>query len=257
MTDSKPVKDSKAPAIARAAAALRLLGKSEQPLGLNAIARELEINPSTCLYVMRALVAEELVSFDPATKRYALDAGVLTLARHWLRRNRFPDLAQPVLDRQAAEFGVTMLAVQIVGLDHIVAVAVAQAGTFQLSVQVGNRFPALISATGRVIAAFGSYPEADLRARFERLRWENPPSFADWQHQVAATRASGLGVDEGNYISGVTVIAAPIWRGPGQPSHALIAIGVGSALSSRRADLEPAMLAAARSLTEQMGGEVR
>lgn len=257
MTDSKPVKDSKAPAIARAAAALRLLGKSEQPLGLNAIARELGINPSTCLYVMRALVAEELASFDPVTKRYALDAGVLTLARQWLRRNRFPDLAQPVLDRLAAQFGVTMLAVQIVGLDHIVAVAVAQAGTFQLSVQVGNRFPALISATGRVIAAFGSYPEAELRTRFDRLRWENPPGFADWQEQVATTRTSGLGVDEGNYISGVTVLAAPIWRGPGQPSHALVAIGVGTALSSRRAELEPVMLNAARSLTEQMGGEPR
>jgi hypothetical protein len=33
------------------------------------------------------------------TKRYSLEAGVLTLARHWLRRNRFNDLAQPVLDR--------------------------------------------------------------------------------------------------------------------------------------------------------------
>jgi DNA-binding IclR family transcriptional regulator len=49
--------------------------------------------------VLRALVAEEFVSFDPDTKRYSLEAGVLTLARHWLRRNQFTDLVQPVLDR--------------------------------------------------------------------------------------------------------------------------------------------------------------
>lgn len=254
---SSPVRDSKAPAISRAAAVLRLLGKSDQPQGLNTIARELGINPSTCLYVMRALVAEELVSFEPETKRYALDAGVLTLARQWLRRNRFADLAQPLVDRLAQGFGVTVLGVQIMGLDHIVAVSVAQAGTFQLSVQVGNRFPALISATGRVIAAFGSYPEEDMKARFARLRWENPPSFAQWQDQVAATRESGLGVDEGNYISGVTVLAAPVWKGRGRPSHALVAIGVGSALSARRGELEPALIAAARSLTDQLGGEAR
>jgi DNA-binding IclR family transcriptional regulator len=252
---SKAVKDSKAPAISRAAAVLRLLGKSDAPLGLNTIARELGLNPSTCLYVLRALVAEELVTFDPDTKRYALEAGVLTLARQWLRRNQFPDLAQPVIDRIALQFGITVLGVQIMGLDHIIAVAVAQAGTFQLSVQVGNRFPALISATGRCIAAFGNYPADDIESRFARLRWEDAPSYAEWLAQVEETRRQGFGVDEGNYISGVTVIAAPIWKARGRPSHALVAIGVGAALKANQAELEPALLAAARSLTAQLGGE--
>ena len=90
---ARAVEASKAPAISRAAAVLRLLGKSDAPLGLQAIARELGLVPSTCLHVLRALVAEEFVSCDPSTKRYALEAGVLTLARHWLRRDRFTDLA--------------------------------------------------------------------------------------------------------------------------------------------------------------------
>ncbi|MEY4722408.1 MAG: hypothetical protein RIQ46_2133, partial [Pseudomonadota bacterium] len=139
-------------------------------------------------------------------------------------------------------------------LEHMVAVAVAQAGTFQLSVQVGNRFPALISATGRVLAAFGNYPESELAARFAKLRWESPPAFADWLEQVEQTRRRGIGVDDGNYISGVTVLAAPVWKGGGRPSHALVAIGVGTALKGRQAELEPALIAAARSLTEQLGG---
>src|ERR1043166_8657015 len=207
------VKDSKAPAISRAAAVLRLLGKSDVPLGLQAIARELGLVPSTCLYVLRALVAEELVAFDTATKRYALEAGVLTLARQWLRRNQFPDLVQPLLDRTAREFEATLLGVQIVGLDHIIAVAVSQAsGNFQLSTQVGSRFPALISATGRCIAAFGEHSESQLRARFRKLRWDEPPSWEEWLAQVAETRARGYGVDAGNYISGVTVVAAPVWK---------------------------------------------
>ncbi len=251
------MKDSKAPAISRAAAVLRLLGKSDAPLGLQPIARELGLVPSTCLYVLRALVAEELVSFDPDTKRYALEAGVLTLARQWLRRNQFTDLAQPALDRIAHVFDVTMLGVQIVGLDHIIAVAVSQASSnFQLSTQVGSRFPALISATGRCIAAFGDYPEAQLQARFRTLRWEEPPSFEEWMEQVRETRAQGFGIDEGNYISGVTVLAAPVWKARGSPSHALVAIGIGSALRrSGLPALQEALLSAARSLSHQMGGE--
>src|ERR1700740_3376623 len=172
---AQAVETSKAPAISRAAAVLRLLGKSDAPLGVQAIARALGLVPSTCLYVLRALVAEELVSFDPDTKRYALEAGILTLARHWLRRNRFNDLAQPLLDRISQRFDVTMRGVQIVGLDHIITVAVSQAGqNFQLSTQIGSRFPALISATGRCIAAFGEHSEAELRARFKTLRWGDP-----------------------------------------------------------------------------------
>jgi DNA-binding IclR family transcriptional regulator len=256
---ARAVKESKAPAISRAAAVLRLLGKHDAPLGLQPIARELGLVPSTCLYVLRALVAEGLVAFDPDTKRYALDAGVLTLARQWLRRDAFADLAQPALDKLAQRFGVTMLGVQVFGLDRIIAVAVSQGGTFQVNVQVGSRFPALISATGRCIAAFGDYPESQLEARFRPLRWDDPPSFAEWREQVAQTRAQGFGIDEGHYISGMTVLAAPVWKSrdgaaAGRPSHALVAIGLGSALRRDLADLGEALLVASRSLSGQMSG---
>ncbi|MET0269943.1 MAG: IclR family transcriptional regulator [Sphingomonas sp.] len=255
---ARTVKESKAPAIARAAAILRLLGRSETPLGVQAIARALGLVPSTCLYLLRALAEEELVAFDPDTKRYALDAGVLTLARQWLRRDRFADLSQPVLDRLSRTFDVTLLGVQVVGLDHMVVVSLAQSNqTLQLNTSVGSRFPALISATGRCIAAFGDHDMAELEARFAGLRWDDPPSLAAWRAQVAQARAQGYAVDEGNYIAGVTVVAAPVWKGAGRPSHALVAIGLGSAM--RRGgltDLAEALLGGARSLSARLSGGV-
>lgn len=255
---ARAVRDSKAPAISRAAAILRLLGKSEKPLGLQTIARSLELVPSTCLYVLRALVVEELVSFDPDTKRYSLEAGVLTLARGWLRRNEFTDLAQPELERISQRFDVTMLGAHIVGLDHIIVVAVAQSGaSLQVSAQIGSRFPALISATGRCIAAFGDHSEEDIAARFGTLRWDEPPTYEDWKVQVAQTREQGFAVDAGNYISGVTVLAAPVWKTRGKLSHALVAIGIGSAVKgSGLPALQQALLAAAESLSHRMCGEV-
>ncbi len=208
--------------------------------------------------MLRALVDEELVSFDPDTKRYSLEAGVLTLARHWLRRNQFTDLAQPVLDRLSQNFGVTMLGVNIVGLDHIIVVAVSHSGnTFQLSAEIGSRFPALISATGRCIAAFGNCDEQELEARFRGLRWDDPPTFADWQAQVEQTRHQGFAVDEGNYIAGVTVVAAPVWKRRDQLSHALVAIGIGSALRrDGMPELQQALVDAAGTLSNQLCGEV-
>jgi DNA-binding IclR family transcriptional regulator len=254
---AKAMEASKAPAISRAAAILRLLGKSDAPLGVQAIARELGLVPSTCLYVLRALVAEELVAFDADTKRYSLEAGVLTLARQWLRRNPFNELAQPALDRLAEAFDVTMLGVQIVGLDHIIVTALSQSGTsFHLSTQIGSRFPALISATGRCIAAFGDYSDAELKARFKTLRWDEPPPFEDWKAQVVETRAQGYAVDDGNYMSGVAVVAAPVWKARGRPSHALVAIGIGGALKRKGLpELGEALKGAAQTLSGQLTGE--
>jgi DNA-binding IclR family transcriptional regulator len=254
---AKAVKTSKAPAISRAAAVLRLLGKSDAPLGVQAIARELGLVPSTCLHVLRALVAEELVSFDNDTKRYSLEAGVLTLARHWLRRNRFTDLAQPLLDRIGQTSDVTLLGVQIVGLEHIIVVVTSQSGhNLQLSTQIGSRFPALISATGRCIAAFGGHTDEELAARFRTLRWDEPPSFAQWKAQVRQTREQGFALDTGNYISGVTVLAAPVWKARAQLSHALVAIGIGNSLRRGGMDaLQDALLSAAQTVSSQLCGE--
>ena len=181
--------------------------------------------------MLRALAEEELVAFNADTKRYTLEAGVLTLARGWLRRNRFADLVQPVLDRLAREYGVTMLGVQVVGLEHMIVIATTLGGSnFQLSAQVGSRFPALISATGRCIAAFGEHSEAAIRKRFDALRWDEPPGFELWSQQVAQTRERGWAIDDGNYIAGVTVLAAPVWKAPGTPGHALVAVGLASSV---------------------------
>ncbi len=247
---------NKAPAITRAAAILRLLGKSDTPLGVNAIARELALVPSTCLYVLRALTAEELVAFDPATKRYALDAGVLALARGWLKRDRFADLVQPPLARIAADFGVTALGVQVAGLEHMTVIATALGGGgFRLSAEVGSRFPALISATGRCVAAFGGHGESALRKRFDALRWDLVPDWEQWWAEVAQTRARGWAIDAGRYIEGVTVIAAPVWRSSGAPSNALVAVGLSGAVERSGVEaLGEALRAAAKGLTDQLSG---
>lgn len=247
---------SKAPAISRAAAVLRLLGKSESPLGVQFIARELGLVPSTCLHILRALVAEEFVAFNPDTKRYSLEAGVLTLARQWLNRDKFVDLAQPLLDNIARIFNVTVVGGSIVGLEHIIVVAASQSSPdFHLSAQIGSSFPTLIGATGRCFAAFGGYSEADLEARFKTLRWDEAPSFEEWNAQIAQTRRQGFAVDEGNYLSGVTVIAAPVWSGRATLGHTLVALGISSVVERTGfAKLQEAILSAAQTLSSQLGG---
>jgi DNA-binding IclR family transcriptional regulator len=251
------VEASKAPAIARAAAVMRLLGKAETGLGVHAIARELELVPSTCLHVLRALVAEEFVAFDQGTKRYSLDAGVLTLARHWLRRNRFSLVAQNPIDRIAEAHQVSVLGASVVSADHIVVVAMSPAVQgLQISTQIGSRFPALISATGRCIAAFGDFSPDELKTRFESLQWGNPPTFEEWSNDVENVRRTGIGVDEGRYIPGVTVVAAPVWSEGERFGQTLVAIGLTSLLQGDALTrLKDAILAGARDISRHLSGD--
>ena len=50
------VDSGQVPAVSRALAILRLLGKSETPMGVQEIARALELIPSTALHILRVLV---------------------------------------------------------------------------------------------------------------------------------------------------------------------------------------------------------
>jgi DNA-binding IclR family transcriptional regulator len=219
-------RDRQVPAVTRAIAILRLLGKSEAPLGVNAIARALDLVPSTCLHILRVLTTEELIAFDPQTKRYSLGVGVIALARSALRRNSFADRAQPAVDGLSRRHGVTAIGVQVVGIEHFVVVAISRSGQgLHLHTDIGSRFPALISATGRCIAAYSRLPASDIERRFRALRWDNPPTLEQWRADVETARRVGYAVDEGNYISGVTIIAAPVLN-DGSVSHAVIAVGL-------------------------------
>lgn len=223
------------PAVTRAASILRVVARSETPLGVQAIARELVLVPSTCLHILRALVAEDLLAFDPETKRYRLGAGLVSLARTLLKRSTFGELVQPHLEQLSKQLGATALGLQVRGLEHVIVTAISRAREpFHIHVDVGSRFPALISASGRCIAAFGNHDAADLRERFRQLRWDRAPTFAQWQQQVRAAREAGFGVDVDNYILGVTVVSAPIRVGA-EVAHALVVVGLTERLRDQAA----------------------
>jgi DNA-binding IclR family transcriptional regulator len=213
--------------VTRAVAILRLLGRSEEPLGVNAIARALELIPSTCLHILRVLVAEELVGFDPSTKRYQLAAGLVSLARSALRGTGLAEVAQPELDRLSRRYGITAAGVQVLGLEHIVVVAISRSDhALRLHVDVGSRFPALLSASGLCIAAFGAHPWPALERHFRGLRWDQPPALETWRAAIETTRREGYAVDEGHYLRGVTVVAAPVAGAGDAVRHVVVAVGV-------------------------------
>src|ERR1700730_5384909 len=146
------------PAVSRSIAILRFLGASAEPMGVKAIAQALGMVTSTCLHILRVLVDEELVKVD-ATKRCNLGLGMLSLVRSVLDNNSFPAAVQAALERISKQWNVTAVGLEIGGLDQAVVMALSHSKMpFRLHVDVGSRFPALISATGHLMAAYSDLP---------------------------------------------------------------------------------------------------
>ncbi len=243
------------PALSRGIAILRLLGRSGAPLGVHEIARSLDLVPSTCLHILRVLSAEHLVAMDKATKKYSVAAGLVALARTALRQHTFPAEVQPDLDELSVLYGATAIGVEASGLEHMVVVALARAvSPLQVHVEIGSRFPALISATGRCLAAFVTYPWSEIKARFARLRWDVPPTLEAWRAEVEATRLAGYAIDDGQYIRGVSIVAAPVRMANGS-MNALVVVGVSEQM--RRiglTEMGTELRGRAARLTEAFGG---
>jgi DNA-binding IclR family transcriptional regulator len=235
------------PAVSRALAILRWLGNTGDPASLKTIASALSLVPSTCLHILRVLVAEGLVRVDEDTKRYTLGSGMLSLARSVIERSSFTTLVQPSLDSLVQIWGLTTMGVEIQSNGYAIVLALARSPTpFGLHTDVGSRFPSLVSATGRLVAAFGDPDWTRLRKQFKSLPWDKPVDFATWRKEVEVAKKRGFSVDRDRYMSGITVVAVPVLTG-GRMTHTLVCAGL-----SERLDLRQIT-----SLAEDMSREAR
>ena len=245
-TLTKPVN-----AVVRAIAILRLLGAADRPLGVTEIAAELGLVASTVMHILKTLAHEGLVERVPEGKRYRLGAGTVDLARSVLDRPRLAEQFQPHLDALARAHGVTALGIEWDGGDSLSVTAIARAqADFSVHANLGSRFPALTSATGRCFAAFGDWPEDRIATAFAQLEWENPPDYETWRAEVSAARENGSAVDDGNYFAGIVVLAVPVIGDAGSVRGALTTLALGERLpAARRARLIDDLRAAAQTLS--------
>ena len=214
------------PAVRRATAILRHLARHAHGLTVTCIANELDIIPSTCLHILRELVAARLVAFEKSGKTYRLGLGLLVLANGLGRQDVFIQAAQPRLATFAHDHGVSVSAQQRDG-DDVVIVAAVTAGE-GLEAPLGKRLPLLSAAGGRLFAGSCEWTATQMRAQFNRVRWQKAPSYDAWLNEVGLAKSRGHAVDDGNFRLGITSIAAGVLSRDGSVARA-ISINVVSA----------------------------
>jgi DNA-binding IclR family transcriptional regulator len=198
-----------APAVVHALNILRHLAATDTAHGVSAIARHVGISPSSCFNLLKTLAAEGMVAFDTATKTYRLGNGVDAIAR--ARPDDPVERMAPGMAALAAANGTACGLWRVTPTDRLVLVHFADSETAtRIHMTVGQRLPMLIGAMGRCVAAHSGLDDDALARGFAALRWARPPTFARYCREVARARRLGWALDDGDFLHGVTTVAAPV-----------------------------------------------
>ncbi|HEX2888999.1 IclR family transcriptional regulator [Vineibacter terrae] len=232
MPPDEPVPEKLVGALTSGLAVLRYLVAAQAPVGVTRIARDLELNPSTCFNLLKTLVHEGLAVFDEATKTYAVGMGLLALAKGTLEPVSYIAMVRPHLREVAVNHRVTCTLWHVMRGERVVLVDRADNdAAIRVHMSIGQRLPMYIAALGRCMAAHSGLTPSELRSRFARLRWEDDLTFETYLAEVDEVRKRGYAVDLGRYVKGVTTVSSVVLDALHRPLMAISAVGFGGQMS--------------------------
>ncbi|WP_415125909.1 IclR family transcriptional regulator [Paracoccus sp. (in: a-proteobacteria)] len=230
-------------ALATGLKVLRYLSESQRPVGVSQIARDLKLNGSTCFNILKTLVQEDLIVFLPDDKTYQVGPGLLVLVKGVIEGDVVRRAIRPHLEALAATHHVTATLFERIGENRMILVDRAEnAKDIRVQMNLGQRMPMLAGAFGRCMAAFLDLTVEEIEARFNEVRWQDPPSFKDYMADVRKAKNTGYAVDRDNFGIGVVIIAAPIFMDNVTPSMVISVVGFSAQIDG------PTELAIARDL---------
>ena len=213
-------------ALSSGLAVLRYLSAASTPMGMSRIARDLELNSSTCFNLLKTLVHERLVTFDDSTKTYTIGLGVVELAKGALEQTAYVRMLRPHLDELAIRHRITATLWHRTIDERVILLDRADnASAMRVHMSIGQRLPMYVAALGRCMAAHAGLSAAELRSRFSGLRWEEDPSFDKYLSEIKEARKLGYAVDTGHFVKGVTTVSAAVLDSSGHPLMAISAVG--------------------------------
>jgi IclR family transcriptional regulator, pca regulon regulatory protein len=233
----------------RGLAVIRAFGAEDPELTLSDVARRTGLTRAAARRFLLTLTDLGYVRTDG--KQFALTPRVLDLGYAFLSSLTLPEVAEPHLERLAAELRESS-SVSVLDGDEIVYVArVPTSRIMRVSINVGTRFPAYATSMGRVLLAALEEPELTAyldRAVIEPLTARAIDNAEDLAQELARVREQGWALVDQELEEGLRSIAAPIHGADGRTIAAANVSAHASRVSADdiRQTLLPPLLEAAR-----------
>ncbi|MCW2969676.1 MAG: transcriptional regulator, IclR family [Solirubrobacterales bacterium] len=226
------------PAVLHTAAILRhLQSKANQPMAMTELARDLQINNSTCFNILRTLAHEGFLDYDPDTRRYRLGMGLVELASMVDDHGQLVNAALIHAEQVAEEVRQACLIVRKASDDSFVVVGKADGpGSLKLTATVGDRLPPYGAVLGKAYFAWCDEQEVDRMLQGHGLPARTESSitgYEDFKRELDRTRQRGYSVSVGEYYDEYNAVGVPVLDPDGRPSLVLCVTGLASRIPPR------------------------
>jgi IclR family transcriptional regulator, pca regulon regulatory protein len=193
----------------------------EPELTMAEVARRAEMDNATAFRLLNTLVETGYVHRVPDTRKFRLGLKVLDLGFNAIARSDLRTHARPVLRSLVGEINEAASIGVLDGAD-VIYVERIQAGLARLGVdiRIGNRVPAYSTAIGHAILAWLSQPTqiSILQSQpRKQLTATTPTDLNELLARLEQVKARGYAVSDQETVSGLYVLAAPIFDTDGVP----------------------------------------
>jgi IclR family acetate operon transcriptional repressor len=243
----------------RALAIVELLLRAGTPLSAREVAIGTGINRTTAHRLLASLHRRGWIERAPSTSGFRPSLRYLALVRAALNGRDFVDEVRPAMERLSL---LSRETVHLGVLDNDDVLHIAKVDSPEivgLSSRVGTRATPHLTGLGKALLAAGSDQELDAYVAQAQTRpapdtLTDPDAFRD---EIQLGRRRGYSIDDGESSPGVRCLAVAIRGVEGRPLFAISLTGPDGRFTLQRLEsCVPEMLAAARALSAQFGGDM-
>jgi DNA-binding IclR family transcriptional regulator len=201
--------------VTRALAALETIAASRQAVSLTDLGERLHAPKSSLHSILHALAARGYLEIDP-NRNYRLGVRTMEIGAAYLSQVTPLNVAHPELVKLSHELHMTAHFAVLDGPEVLyLAKEDAPAVGIRLASSVGTRLPAHLTAVGKAILA--SVGTRDVTLNLKQVGSSGKPLTAGMlEKEFARIRMQGYAVDEGETISAVRCVAAPMFEANGR-----------------------------------------
>lgn len=225
-----------------------------ESLGVTELARRFHVSKSTAHRMLATMYGRGFVEKDTRTGRYRLGMRLYELGQAAADRSRIRRIALPLLEDLHHRTGQMVHMAVPDGADVLYLARLHTRLGAQHLGKLGVRFPAHVTSSGKVIAAFDADVASACRARgFPPLTASSIRTVSQFDQALDEVRRRGFAVNEQEAVSGWTSVAAAVKDRAGRPRAAVSLVGPSSSATSHIGSQARLVTVAATHLARMLG----
>lgn len=230
------------PAVTRTTRVLEALVRRPNGASLTELAEQCSLAKSTASNLLRTMVAEGLISYDPQTRFYNLGPLLVEFGVAAVTRTTAVTEARPFMERLAGRTGLACLAIQRMPDGHFTAITkIESRKEIKVTIEVGARFDDTSPLLSRLVEAWAG-PSTSSGPTLEAGELER-------------IREQGHWAVFGEYRPELNVVGFPVFDRDARPCLVITLLGIGQDLTVGDVEkMSGFLVEAANAITTRSGG---